>query len=267
MLPARRSCFSILASLLLFALLPGPAPAQSDEDSTEDDGGTSLTIGYLDNEFDYLPGQQPSKSAGATGASGPMPIRGVSTDDQPDCSARDDRAAVDPVAQELGAVLTENQATNRHFRELGAGPSHAFIVYQFGESEEHSEGGIVGYGIKINFDKRYVVTERVRTKEKKVKKVKEREVEKKELDKKTFECLKTKVDAFVSISPPKRLPETTSSDVRIEGPARSLTLKVRMAPTEEQLVFRAHMGAGPDYYPDEFLDLSRKLDSILYSRL
>jgi len=56
MLPSRRVLCSILASLFLIGLLPTPAAAQSDQDSGEDDGVTSLTVGYLANDFDYLGG-------------------------------------------------------------------------------------------------------------------------------------------------------------------------------------------------------------------
>jgi hypothetical protein len=56
MLSSRRLLCSILTSLLLFAFLPTSALAQSEEDSGGDDGLTSLTVGYLANDFDYLGG-------------------------------------------------------------------------------------------------------------------------------------------------------------------------------------------------------------------
>lgn len=56
MLSSRRILCSILAFLLLLGLLPTPAVAQSGGDSDEEGGVTSLTVGYLANDFDYLGG-------------------------------------------------------------------------------------------------------------------------------------------------------------------------------------------------------------------
>ena len=50
-----RSTTSLLLTLLLLVLAVPPASAQSDEDSEDEDGITSLTVGYITTDFDYIP--------------------------------------------------------------------------------------------------------------------------------------------------------------------------------------------------------------------
>lgn len=199
----------------------------------------------------------------------PMAVKNLSPKDWTIRSRRDDYVRNLYVLKNLTVqgfekVPQENTKANWSSSGIRNGKNHVFIKYKFGGGEEYSRGDVVGYGAKIEHTKKYKIEERVLGKRKGQRYVIKKEVRRGCVGAETFEALKSKVDAFISGSPPKRFPD---DEVNLEGPAKSLTLKIRPSPTGKQSVFRAHMGGSDEYYPESFLSLIEKLNDIIYSNL
>lgn len=142
--------------------------------------------------------------------------------------------------------------------------NHVFVEYNSETDKSYPKKNVVEYSIKVKFNREYILEKRVAVKEEGGRYIKEERHGKGCLDENTFKALRSKVYEFLSNSS-GRFP--SAMEVEPRGPAKSSTLKVRPSPTEEQLVFRSHIGANPEYYPTEFLDLIRKLNSIVYSKI
>ena len=189
-------------------------------------------------------------------------VRESSPNDRVAQSVGSDYVAVNSSGQEFRKVLSGDPKDNCPSEE--AGLNHVFIEYKSETGENYPKYNVTEYSIEVKFNRGYMLEERVAVKEEGGRYIKDRKHGKGCLDKDTFKALRSKVYGFLSDSS-RHFPGVREVEPR--GPAKSSTLKVRPTPTEEQLVFRSHIGANPENYPTEFLDLIRNLDSIVHSKV
>ncbi|NGP89666.1 hypothetical protein [Fodinibius halophilus] len=128
---------------------------------------------------------------------------------------------------------------------------------------EYQSGAVYGYVIEVSFSANYTLYKQIYSEKNGKQQIREVEVKHGSLPKETFTSLSDYISQSSFSSFPSSLPNIDPRKVEINTPAPRIELSVRLKQGEKPTTVKANMGADQEYYPNQFLKLTKKLGDIL----